>query len=444
MKRCLLILLFFFIGANTFAQDQFVGKWEMTVLSTSTPPITMTLKIGDPEKRILYPASLTIQCDSFTANYHLLLVKKNIRQLGISRNKKVIAEMPFSIGNWTVYLNGIFDISKDLRGNSLLTINRITTNDYVVAMPEITQFTPTQIPTATFLKSFLKDSVIQLHQISKMPWKDSATDAIVSFQMNATYFGIVESIHLRTKEGIIKFNENKDNDIVSIFLNSINIFDEVDSRKKRPAEEFLLDTGLNIITFFADDYGIKGTSTASVNLEFDNKIIPLDFKFINNIASTFIVAKIYCDYDESDNTRFKDYSINDRDQSNSVNTTGNLPNENKLLRNNKTVGSILSTSQHITLAIWDDAIEDGDSISLNINGKWIAQGFPVKKKPQFIDVTLDPGPNTITFMADNLGSIIPNTSVLEIIDGNKRKAFYIETDLGQNNLIKIFYDFKPN
>jgi hypothetical protein len=67
----------------------------------------------------------------------------------------------------------------------------------------------------------------------------------------------------------------------------------------------------------------------------------------------------------------------------------------------------------------------------------------VLKKPQFITVTLTPGPNVITFVAENLGSIIPNTSVIEIIDGKKRKSFFIETDLNQNNLIKIFYDLKP-
>jgi len=66
------------------------------------------------------------------------------------------------------------------------------------------------------------------------------------------------------------------------------------------------------------------------------------------------------------------------------------------------------------------------------------------KKPQFLTVTLQPGPNVITFMADNLGSIIPNTSVLEIIDGKKRKSFYIETDLDLNNLIRIYYDTNTN
>ena len=55
---------------------------------------------------------------------------------------------------------------------------------------------------------------------------------------------------------------------------------------------------------------------------------------------------------------------------------------------------------------------------------------------------IKPGPNTITYIADNLGSIPPNTSVLEIIDGNKRRSFSIETTIGENNLINIFYDVK--
>jgi hypothetical protein len=96
----------------------------------------------------------------------------------------------------------------------------------------------------------------------------------------------------------------------------------------------------------------------------------------------------------------------------------------------------------LTFAIWDDAVEDGDSISLRINERWITQGFPVRKKPQFITVNLDPGPNYISFIADNMGSIIPNTSVLEIIDGKRRKSFHIETDLDQNNQVRIYYELR--
>ena len=164
--------------------------------------------------------------------------------------------------------------------------------------------------------------------------------------------------------------------------------------------------------------------------EFENKKFKLDFTNKADIAATFIVAKIYYAKDKDDYTHFQNFDMND-------------PNQKVLNRNDKLVGSIVATTQQITLALWDDAVEDGDSVSININGRWIVQGFPVKKNPQFIRVTLAPGPNTITFVADNLGSIPPNTSVLEIIDGKKRKSFTIETNLDQNNLIKIFYDYKP-
>ena len=85
-------------------------------------------------------------------------------------------------------------------------------------------------------------------------------------------------------------------------------------------------------------------------------------------------------------------------------------------------------------------MEDGDSISINIDGYFLVRGFPVKNNPQFITVTLKPGANIISFIADNIGSIPPNTSVLEIIDGKKRKSFPMESGTGDKKLIKIFYD----
>jgi hypothetical protein len=443
MKKGFLLIALTVLLGKCFAQDQFVGSWQLNAPLDSSLSIKMNLQIGESEKRILYPACLTLECDSFKATYHLLLVKKNIRQLGISRYKKPISEIPFSIGNWTIYLNGVFDISKDLRGNSFLTINRIITKDYSVPMPTKESFDSVHLKNALHIQSFLKDSAIQLKQYNQVAWKDSAATDIIRAQYGANYFGIIEPIRLRTKEGAIAFNENKDNDIVSVFLNGKNIVDQVDSKKKRPKEEFLLDSGLNIIAFFAEDYGSKSVSGASINLEFDNKIRPLDFKTINNLAGTFIVAKIYCDYQEEHPT-FQSYNENESASNSVRNGNDNDPPDNKLSRTQKNIGGIVSTSQYITLAVWDDAVEDGDTISININGKWITQGFPVLKKPQFIKVSLEPGPNTITFVADNLGSIVPNTSVIEIIDGDKRKAFYIETDLGQNNLIKIFYDFNPH
>jgi hypothetical protein len=166
-----------------------------------------------------------------------------------------------------------------------------------------------------------------------------------------------------------------------------------------------------------------------------------------NLGATFIVLPVFYQRDEDNDTRFENGGYPAFPQRTARDNPPFQPlasNNSSLQRNNKIVGSIISKSQQITLAIWDDALEDGDSISLSINGKWITQGLPVKNKPQFLYVTLEPGPNSIIFVADNLGAIVPNTSVLEIIDGKKRKSFMIDTDLSKNNQVNIFYEYKPD
>ena len=448
MRFFLLFLFAILCGIVGSAQDQFQGSWQMEYLfNDNSSPIKIELQIGSPERNLLYPALLSVQCDSFAASYQLLLVKKNARQLGISRNKHAAAEIPFSLGSWTIYLNGTFDFSKDLRGNPILTSNRLITKKYGLPLTDINDFPGQHAVTAIRLRDFLKDGGIQLRKTTNDPWQSPAADSILQPSISPAYFGILDTLHVQTKDGIVSFGNNKDNDIITVLLNGKNVVEQVDSKKKREPEEILLDTGLNILTFFADDFGKSGTSGAMIKLDFGTKKATLDFENKKDVAATFIVAKIYYDYDDNSNTRFQT-GITMVEEPPANTSTGNTTSlkhaDTSLQRNARLVGSIIAKSQQITLALWDDALEDGDSISLSINGKWIAQGFPVKKKPQFINVMLEPGPNTITFVADNLGSVIPNTAVLEIIDGKKRKSFMIDTDLSQNNLVKIYYDYRPD
>src|SRR5258706_15326091 len=109
MKKIIIVVLvfcFLAVSAKSFAQlDAYPGTWRMNYLMDSgKSPINMELRIAS-ERKILYPAPLKIQCDSFTAEYELLLVKKDSRVLGISRNKYPLYEKPFSLGNWTFLLN---------------------------------------------------------------------------------------------------------------------------------------------------------------------------------------------------------------------------------------------------------------------------------------------------------------------------------------------------
>ena len=427
-----------------YAQDIFVGNWEMiNPDQENTTPLKLSFKIGAPERNILYPAELHLECDSFIATYHLLLAKKNTRQLAIGNTKYPISETPFGIENWTILLNGTLDFSKNIKDNPILSLNRIFTKKFGIPFPDLTSFPKQRILTAKKIQDFLQNGPIQLRKINNEIWNDSATFKILQPKQSPAYLGLIDTIFVSSKNGSIHFLDNKDNDIISLKFNKDNIVDQIDSKKNRDNEDFQLDTGLNIIVLFADDYGNRGTSSAKVNLELENTSKVLDFNEKQNIASTFIAAKVFLKYNKEDETKFQEYYSYDNDPT-PLNPGGLIP-ANKKGNNtatNQLIGSLVSNSQQLTFAIWDDAIEDGDSISLSINDNWIVKGFPVLKKPQFITVTLQPGPNVITFMADNLGSIIPNTSVLEIIDGKKRKSFYIETDLNLNKFIRIYYDTK--
>jgi hypothetical protein len=429
MKLITLIISLFCLSHALKAQDAFVGTWE--IIPTEEKQlidVKAVLKIGDPERNLLYPAALTLSCDSFQANYQVLLVKRNSRQLAIGKVKFPIAESPFNLGEITALLNGNLDFSKDLKGNFLLTVNRLPSKKTGIIIPSSKEISADHAETVDKLLAFFQSEDIVLKKINNENWNEENARKILAPKLSFTYFGIVDTIFVGRKTGTLRCNANKDIDIISVAINGNTILDQVDSKKKRDEEDFLIDTGLNIICLFADDFGKNAPSTASIDLLFDNLERKLDFSAKENFAAGFIVQKVYLKYNESDNTKFKEYSGGDINN-NIINQTANSDDgsgstaSNGLKRKNKVIGNIVSNSAQLTFAIWDDAIEDGDTISLSVNGKWIAKGFPVKKRAKFITVTLDPGPNIITFVAENLGSIIPNTSVLEIIDGKKESHF---------------------
>ncbi len=447
MNRFSLLIAFLFFMSQLHAQEIYVGKWTSHITQeNSKTGIDISLEVGNPEKSILYPAQLKISLDSFNATYQLLLVKKNMRQLAISTQKYAVAEKPFSLGNELALFNGTLDYGKDSKGISSLELNRISNSSKKnngLKMPNLKDFSKNQTALAEQLFFLLENGEINLKKINNEAWTDSSANKILQPKISPCYFGLLDTIFAKNKFGSVKFSSNKTADIISIKINNTNIVDQIDSKKSRENEDFQLDTGLNIIVFYTDEFGKNAYSNAAVTMQFDNMNRNLDFKEIQNTAASFIVMKVFVQFDESSITRFDSYSedVLNKKINNFTGPANNL--SNSLNRSGKVIGSIVAKSQQITFAIWDDAVEDGDTISIGINDKWITKNFPVLKKPQFITVTLSPGPNVITFVAENLGSIIPNTSVIEIIDGKKRKSFFIETDLDQNNLIKIFYDLKP-
>lgn len=430
IKNVLFILWLSFNSVTLLAQtDNYPGIWKLEDLSNSgTAAIQLTLHIANPEKNLLYPAQLKIQSGSFTGVYELLLARKNNWELAISKNKFAESESPFSLEKSTQLLNGIFDYSKDFKAVQTLTLKRYQQNAVVNDLIKNIDSNKNNI---RLLINFLNDAEIKLVKQNNIEWQSNHIDAILSSGYSPGYFGLKDTVYIKTKDGSINLSSNKKNgnDIVSVRINGKAVLEQISLSKKNYNEEILLDTGLNTLCFFAENFSNNLPNNGKLKLELGKKNITLDFNNKLDSAANFIIVKLYFEPDRSKENNFQNYYSNKA--------------EPALQANEKLICNLVATSQQLTLALWDDAVEDGDSISINIDGRWIVQGFPVKKNPQFIKVTLKPGHNTINFIADNLGSIPPNTSILEIIDGNKRKSFTLETTLGENNLLKIYYDIRP-
>ena len=104
---------------TVFAQsDVYSGIWKAELLSDSgSSAIKAELMVGVSEKNILFPAQLVIRCDEFMGVYQLLLARKSIRELGISKNKYKVSEAPFSMGIPCNYLTVFWTIARIRKGS---------------------------------------------------------------------------------------------------------------------------------------------------------------------------------------------------------------------------------------------------------------------------------------------------------------------------------------
>lgn len=426
--RLTITIFIIFAGLQPVAQDLYTGTWESLPATVKSPHCKIEVSQG--EKGILFPAKLTITHKGFQGVYHFLLVKKNARQIAIGRNKYAVSETPFSLGNRLLSLNGWFELIRDYRENT----QQIAISRFPVASFGFTLNKETELPEAyrslgAEIFGWLASGDVCLKKINGQAWESADIQTILDPTQSPVSYGIEDSIIVKRKDGYLHFPRTRkmDNDSLTISLNGKIILDQIALNKKNEPEVIILDTGMNILVAFADNYGKNPPNQGRAEIDFLYKKWMVDFNKPEHLGASFIVHRLVYEIDKANSTTFDQYL----DSS----FTGKV-----LDRSTKWLGGIVATSRQVTLALWDDALEDADSISLNINGQWIVRGFPVLKKPQFLQVTLNPGPNSIIFVADNLGGVPPNTSVLEIIDGKKRKSFMIDTDMEKNNLVRIFYE----
>ncbi|MEO1652694.1 MAG: hypothetical protein AAFU64_04040, partial [Bacteroidota bacterium] len=95
-------------------------------------------------------------------------------------------------------------------------------------------------------------------------------------------------------------------------------------------------------------------------------------------------------------------------------------------------------SDYVKIRIWDHGQQDGDIITLRLNGEIILEKYKIRKKAKELLVPLKSAANIIELYAHNLGNIPPNTAAIAIYSGDKEiKSLILKSDMHRSEAIKI-------
>ena len=99
------------------------------------------------------------------------------------------------------------------------------------------------------------------------------------------------------------------------------------------------------------------------------------------------------------------------------------------------------SSRYVLINIWDDEKIDGDTISMNFNGKWVLKDYKLIREAKTILLPLKKNQtNEIIFHAENLGEIPPNTAAVKLeYDDGIKKEFNMRSDFEANGIIRLIH-----
>jgi peptidoglycan hydrolase-like protein with peptidoglycan-binding domain len=112
-------------------------------------------------------------------------------------------------------------------------------------------------------------------------------------------------------------------------------------------------------------------------------------------------------------------------------------------RSNPLIKTITTNLPDIKVELYDNGDIDGDTITVYDNNRVIAWKKGLTDKPVILNVKADAENTTHEFVmvADNLGSIPPNTALMVITTGGKRYQLFISSDEQKN--AKVVVEYQP-
>ena len=403
--------------AQVNMQDPFVGSWQMQLaIPGSSQLAKVELLVGAPQRQCWYPVRISMQWDTLYQAAYATIARKDARVFAWNPQTIPVVGKPKPWIGLFEGFSGYWDLTRKSSGEAVL--NRL----------------PSETPVESNVKSLAKegelDQVLREAlrsgrswvQIDRQPWESPVQQQLLEPNPLGLYLGLRDTIHVDSRQADVLLRA-RNAGIFSLGWNGRLLQDETPIGKKQQIrEDWVLDTGMNVILLFRE-LALSPTLQGKAG----NSIWTQYFDPRQDSAALFVAAKLFVGEDGFHQRKFSE-------------TTRTWEGMKRNAPGEKLLANLQSTSRTITLAIWDDAEQDGDTVSIRLNNRIIADRMLVKRAPQFITVNLEPKGNVLSVVAENLGSIPPNTSILEIIDGQRRKAFHLENLRGEMNHLNIYLE----
>jgi hypothetical protein len=112
-----------------------------------------------------------------------------------------------------------------------------------------------------------------------------------------------------------------------------------------------------------------------------------------------------------------------------------------LERSNQLVRSLTVSTHEVVLNIYDDGVIDGDTVSVYLDNKMVINHAMLTDKPLIVTIHLDEDNDyhELVMVADNEGTIPPNTSLMIVKAGDKEYKVNITSSLQKNATVTFKY-----
>ncbi|MDC0189527.1 hypothetical protein OAJ42_01450 [Flavobacteriales bacterium] len=345
-----------------------------------------------------------------------------------SKNTFLSASKDSTIKLWSFYSHRLIDSIKINNTPTIVLFNN-KGNDYFICTeeglilekktsrkkPEIITNTETSISDAFFNAETNKIITCDQNSIKII----SSNSGKILNEIRNPYSSYFVKVNSYSNDTIISWSENG---IISYWdLNNKSLVSEI--RAKNAYNKLLMNNYSETILsgYYNDRPLVINLQEIEINQKYSKNMIVVN-TFLSSLDQKFLVTA-----DMNDRHRLMKIK--------EVDFTPLVIQERKI--NDEKIFQV--KSKYIIVNVWDDEKVDGDTLSINFNGKWILKDYHlVKDKKTLLLPLRENEENELIFHAENLGNEPPNTAAVELkYDNGIHQEFNMRSDFDTNGMIRI-------